>query len=142
MSGALQWDLYLYDLRSEREERITQDTTLGRGPAISGRRVVWGDIREGDAALFEYIVDTGSESGPHGTAIVGNGLALSGDHAAWSNTDDDIYVYDFLAAAERRVTKLPERQWFPDLSGPNLVWEDHRSGEEEIYFATIPELFE
>ena len=55
----------------------------------------------------------------------------------WNN--HDVFVLDILTDQRRRITntaqitRLPDEQAFPDISGQRIVWQDVRSGNSDIF---------
>lgn len=49
----------------------------------------------------------------------------------------DVYVYNDEVQETRRIITNGANQWSPDVWEDTVVWEDHRSGEAEIYMAAI-----
>jgi TolB protein len=147
--GGTWYDFYIYDLNTNTEQRITQNTTLGRGAVLSATRAVWGDIRGGYFKLYEYdFYANPPERALPTQTMIENSLAMSGTFVSWVNRNDanpvfydDVFVYEIITNQERRVTKLPARQWFPALSVPYLVWEDASRGNPDIKIAQLGTIF-
>lgn len=52
-----QWDIYLYDLTTNRERRLTTDPADQVRPTVAGTRVAWEDWKDGDHIVL-YNLDT------------------------------------------------------------------------------------
>jgi len=122
-------EIYVYDLSTDQENRITTSLANDRNPAIDGSRVVW--LRQEDyrkADVFLYDLESGQE-----TQISRSGYAdfipsISGDRIAWTdarssqgNTSNDvvingqepganIYLFDLKTGTETRLTETESGQ--------------------------------
>lgn len=135
--------IYLRDLSDPTgtEIRITTDAAdpvniPGRGPAISGDRIVWTDRRNGNDDIYMFDLSTGEETQMTNLPSVQDRPAISGDRIVWAdsrNGDFDIYLRDLSdpTRAETRITTDPAHQYAPAISGDRIVWTDsrHRTGE-------------
>ena len=54
-------DIYLYNITSGEERRITTDPSNQRNPRIWGDRIVWEDYRNGNPEIYMYTISTGEE---------------------------------------------------------------------------------
>lgn len=55
------WDVYVYDLSTKKETRLTTSGSAGN-PAIYGNRVVWNEWRNGNGDIFMYDFSTKKET--------------------------------------------------------------------------------
>ncbi len=133
-------DIYMYDISTEIETRITTNTANQYGPAISGDRIAWMDYRNGPRDIYMYDISTGIE-----TRITTNTAdkytpAISGDRIVWHdyrNGNWDIYMYDISTEIETRITTNTADQYGPAISGDRIVWHDYRNGNYDIYMYDI-----
>ena len=49
-----QWDIYYYNLATDRVMRLTTSKADQTGPVVSGTKVVWRDYRDGKASIYCY----------------------------------------------------------------------------------------
>jgi beta propeller repeat protein len=103
------WDIYMYDLSTKKETRITTNKSDQATPDIYGNRIVWMDGRNGGGSVGEY------------QRPIGN----------WN-----IYIYDFSTHTEPHTTDRSSQQ-FPAINGDRIVWQDNRSGNWDIYMGTL-----
>jgi|GEM_PF-817160 beta propeller repeat protein len=62
--------------------------------------------------------------------------AIDGDWLVWvdgRHGGADIYLYDFAAGKETRITNGTAVALWPDISGSRIVWQDNRLGDPEIW---------
>ena len=88
------WDIYMYDLSTSTETRITTDESNQVEPAIYEDRIVWADNRNG-GGRDEYGQPDGN----------------------W-----DIYMYDLSTSTETQITSNNSTQWKPAIYGDRIVW--------------------
>ena len=99
------WDIYMYDLSTSTETRVTTDESNQVEPAIYEDRIVWADNRNG-GGRDEYGKPDGN----------------------W-----DIYMYDLSTSTETQITSSNSTQWKPSIYGNRIVWEDKRNGNSDVY---------
>jgi len=56
------WDIYMYDLSTSKEKRITTNPSCSAEPAIYGNLIVWADDRNGNWDIYLYDLGTYHES--------------------------------------------------------------------------------
>ncbi len=134
------WDIYMYDLSTKKETRITTNKSNQIDPAIYENRIVWSDCRDGSWDIYMYDLSTKKESrittsgkalGPriYGNRIVWmdgrNGGSL--DERNWADGNWDIYMYDLSTCTEYQITTNESTQKYPDIYRDKIVWEDNRN---------------
>jgi beta propeller repeat protein len=128
-------EIYMYDLTTGEERRVTDYPGNDRCPAIDGNRIVW--LRQSDyrkADVFVYDIKTCQETQVSHSSYAAFHPAIYGDHIVWTDarvskgntTNDvveivadpdtgaeerrepgaDIYLYDLKAQQEVRLTLL------------------------------------
>ncbi len=138
------WDIYMYDLSTSKETRITTNSSDQYYPDIYSNRIIWQDMRNDDinanSDIYMYNLSTSKE-----TSIITNDSAqytpaIYGDKIVWHNwrnTDydlcDDIYVYDLSTSTETHITKCDGIAYDPDIYGDKIVWEEERGYSYDIY---------
>src|SRR3989344_6081919 len=137
------YEIYMYDLSTNQERRITTDSYGQFFPSIYGDKIVWFDDKSGDDLnrdIYMYDLSTNQErsiaSGsyhefsPH---IYGNKIVFVDLRNGFPNYD--IYMYDLSTNQERRITSNSGTQNSPNIYENKIVWEDNRHGGSnwEIY---------
>ncbi|MBI3011522.1 MAG: S8 family serine peptidase, partial [Candidatus Omnitrophica bacterium] len=96
------WDVYLYDLTTNEEQRITGEVGNHYQPSIWGDRIVWEDDRNGDCNPF------------------------------MPGADCDIFLYDLATHQEHQIAASPTFQSHPVIVNDWIVWEDNPNNRASI----------
>jgi len=148
-------DIFMLDLMTGQERRITHNSSGQFAPAIDGDRIVWIDWRNGNSDLYlfdlstnqERAIATGPEEVDFSPQMPGNSPKISGDRIVWAgvagewpNQNWDVYLYDLETEQQVRLTSDPEAQLNPDIDGDRIVWWDQRNNDwsNEILLREIP----
>lgn len=128
------YDIYLYDLATNRERSITTEFRRQLYPDISGNWIVWFDDRHnGSGDIYLYDLSRGTEQRITASPADQKGAEISGESIVWRDNRNsptyDIYLYDALPE--------PNRPPLLDTVGPKTVQE----GEDLIFIlsATDPD---
>jgi TolB protein len=91
-------EIYMYDLATDEERRVTDYPGNDRYPTVNGNRIVWlrqSGYREAD--VFVYDLETGQEAQVSHSSYATFHPAIYGDHIAWTdarvskgNTTNDV----------------------------------------------------
>ncbi|MBI4355554.1 MAG: hypothetical protein HY597_03770, partial [Candidatus Omnitrophica bacterium] len=130
-------DIYLYDLTTNTETRLTIDIWAQRNPAISGNFVVWEDDRNGNTDIYLYDLTSNTQRQLTSHPAAQRNPAISGNFVVWEddrNGNTDIYLYDLTSNTEMRLTADPAAQRNPAISGDFVVWKDERGAFPVIYW--------
>lgn len=129
-------DIYLSDLTSGGERRITSDPADQFLPSVSGNVVIWQDHRNGPWDIYAYDLASGLERRITNDATDHTFPSIDGSRIVWQdsrNGDSDIYMFDLATGEERRITTDPAEQDGPAISGDLIVWIDYRNGNPDVY---------
>lgn len=125
-------NIYLYDLDTRSETRITNTPGDRHLPDISGDKIVWrqADQREGDTDIFCYDLATGQERAITADQANQSAPRIDNGRIVWMddrNGNWDIYMYDLATETETRITNNAAHQRFPAISGDTIAWIDFRT---------------
>lgn len=132
------WDIYSYNLDTQREQRLTTDPSPHINPAVYMGKIVWVDYRNGNRNGDIYLYDLTSRSETRITTGVGDPANpdIFADKIVWEdvrNGNKDIFMYDIKKGMESVITIFPSTQRFPKIYGSKIVWQDDRNGNWDIY---------
>jgi beta propeller repeat protein len=139
------WDIYLYDLGTGIETRVTTDSGAQTNPDIDHDLIVWQDGRNGNNDIYLYNI---SNPVADGERVTLNGKdqtypAISGDLIVWQDNRDgnnDVYLYNLSQPVTNgeAVTSDTMDQMVPDIDGNIIVWQDYRNDNDwNIYLYNI-----
>lgn len=140
-------DVYMYNLTTGIETRVTNNNANQRYPEIDGNKIVWMGNgipnRAYDIYVYDLVTQTENRisiSGPGNT----NYPKISGDKVIWWDLRSSelrpglssIYMYDLTTQTEAYVTPNNANIQSPGssaISGDKIVWTDYRNGNADIY---------
>jgi Tol biopolymer transport system component len=135
------WDVYIYDLKENKETRLTLAPTATRDSlAINADWIVWCDNRNG-TSLNPFCYDVYAYDLKHGVekrlSSVSSSedwnISLNANSVVWTDSRNvyatnssygyrDIYLYDLTNNEERRITSSSGKDSFPVIDGNGIVW--------------------
>lgn len=128
------YDIYMYDLSTSRETRITANESNQTYPSLYCDRIVWQDDRNGQYDIYMYNISTSKE-----TQISTSGRAqrpkIYGDRIMWMDyrtRNEGIYVHDLSTSKETRIISKGIPQYI-NMQGNLIVWHDLRYISPDIY---------
>ncbi|WP_292517967.1 hypothetical protein [Methanoculleus sp.] len=133
-------DIYVYEIASGTETRVTNGTAIALWPDISGDRIVWEDNRSGSPEIRLYDTATGTETAiTNGTR--GTVPAIDGDMVVWldrrAGDEGGIYAMNLTTGSTVRVSSGPVQGdpliVSPDVSGGAVVWADQSTGNYTVF---------
>ncbi len=137
-------DIYSYDIASGTENVVYSSTSNKFRPAISNGVVAFEDYGTDDSRDIGFI-KAGSTAKP--TYIDLNSMDkanpdVDGDWIVYQQLDDgkadwNIYAYNINTQQLVQVTRDPETQENPRISGDLITWEDNRNGKWDIFMYNL-----
>jgi beta propeller repeat protein len=129
---SLYGDIYLYNISTHKETRIT---TSGSAmyPDIYGERIVWQDNRSGNDDIFDYDLSTCKETQITTDRSDQWSPDIYGDRIVWLDNRNgdydyyDIYMYDISTHKETQITTYKSDKFNPGIFGDRIVWADNRN---------------
>jgi beta propeller repeat protein len=118
------YDIYLYNIATGVEQRITTDSALQCNPAISGTLIVWQDHRNGNADIYAYDLTTGIETQITTDPTYQTAPDISGTRVIWKdfrNGNADIFMAD-LATGGITVTVPNGGEQWTQGSSHSITW--------------------
>ncbi|OPY37954.1 MAG: hypothetical protein A4E35_01009 [Methanoregula sp. PtaU1.Bin051] len=147
-------DLYLFDLMTGTETRLTGPKTMKGIPYIRGDHVIWEENVNGIDTIVHYSVSTGirSVAGPGWPGQTDAIPPLSGDRIVWKvsknpldirEEESAIMVMDLRTGEKIQLTPFRKGLSFPMISGDRIVYtrgagEDWSRETREVVLFTLP----
>ena len=128
--------VYMYDISSSKQIRLTDNRSISYLPAIHENRIVWEsrlNVNE-SSKIFMYDLSTERE-----TQVITNEFqqehpAVYGDRIVWEDSRNgnlNIYMYDLSTAKEIQITTSGSA-YDSAIYGDRIVWQDDRNDKEYI----------
>ncbi len=130
------YDIYGYNLQSEKEFQITTDPSSQSNPVIYENIVVWEDERNGNKDIYGYNLSTQEEFQITTDEKDQSDPVIYGDIVVWidyRNVNADIYGYSLSTKEEFEITTNTYEQNNLAIYKNIVIWEDSRSGNGDIY---------
>jgi len=135
-------EIYMFDLSSGIERRVTVADGFQVGPDIWGDHIVWRDERDpAQWDIWMYTISTGEEKNISAGLAYQGYPKIWGDRVVWQDlrngTGDmgyrfwntDIYLYDIATGETRPICTHSADQYFPEVSDGYVVWDDLRNSD-------------
>ncbi len=126
--------IYMYDISSSKQIRVTDNRSISSLPAIYGDRIVW-ESRTNDSGssnIFMYDISTSRKTQITTNESNQRNPDIYGDRIVWEdhrNGNLDIYMYDLSTAKEMQITTSGSAH-DPAIYGDRIVWQDDRNDKE------------
>jgi beta propeller repeat protein len=135
-------EIYLYDILTGVEQRVSAAGAMCETPDISGDHMVW---RVWNESYGGYDLDIHDLSTGEHTIIASGGVdhgnpAIEGSLVVWDDMragNPDIYLYDLSTGQEIQITNNTADQSNPDISGDQIVFQDFRRTNWDIFLHNL-----
>ncbi len=126
------WDIYVYNIVTGEEKRITPSGAIAHDPAQSNDNIVWQDYRNGNYDIYVYNLSTATESRITSDPADQSAPVIDGNQIVWQdqrNGNYDIYQYNLSSLKETLITPGAPgaNKKYPVISGNLVVWQDYRN---------------
>lgn len=133
-------NIYLYNVSTKQEKRIT--SVVSGNTSISGNKVVYSKLippiyKHIGVYLYDLLNSSEKLIGydSQGDCLYAD---ISDDRVVWLekevNRDNwDVYTYNITHDYKQQVTAQPLDQFYPAISGENVIWPDQRDGKIEVH---------
>ena len=142
------WDVYLYNLASRSNRRLTFDPALDTNPVFhpDGKRVLFSSLRDGPRHIYEIDLAGGGPVSLSEEALgvprsfSADGATVFFNHAGDTTTREDIGALSRVDGSTTMLLSSPSAERYPSLSpdGRWLAYESDASGRSEIYVRPYP----
>jgi len=126
-------DIYLQNLTTKKQTRITTNDFWDSLPAIYGNKIVWERVTGSSGASNIYMYDISNKKETQiSTSNNAYYPAIYGNKIVWEdyrNGYPGIYVYDLSTKKEMRITSKTSSSLNPAIYGNRIVWHDYRNDD-------------
>jgi beta propeller repeat protein len=132
---SLNSEIYLYNLTTNQEKRVTTDHSYQEKPVTDGTNLAYIDYSSNYGKLFLYNISSGSTvevspymAGKDNPRVYGNIIVWEDYRNATSDKKNaDIFMYDISTQTTKPICTAPKYQGNPYVYGKWIVWEDYRN---------------
>lgn len=120
-----QWDIYGYDLDTQKEFRITEGKGDSITPKIQGNIVVWTNINNGIYDIYGHNLETKETFRITQDQYKQKDPDVYGDRVVWTDyreKNGSIYCYNIGTGVTVKLSKGSESHFSPSIYGDNVVW--------------------
>ncbi|HHV25128.1 MAG TPA: cell surface protein, partial [Methanosarcina sp.] len=137
-------NIYMYDLSTKKETKITTNESLPEFPAIYGDKIVWSDRRNSGSnpptEIYMYDLSTSKESRISPSDYYSYWYLgfpkINDDKIVWQDWDgvdaSNIHMYDLSTSTQVQITFSGDA-YGPDIYGDRVIYIDKRNRVYDIY---------
>jgi beta propeller repeat protein len=134
-----QFDIYLYDILTKKEMRLSNSNDSHEEPRIDGQYVVWLEKKDGQSNVMLYDTETGTLDHIT-TGVRAFGAKTDGNQVVWMQYNSpffDIYSSDLETQTNKQITYGGGHHKDPHIYDNKIVWHDYREGHRNIYLHDV-----
>ena len=136
----MKYDVYLLDISTMKETRLTDAPAHQRNPAISGTIVVWEDYRNGQSDVYMLDLASGIETQVTSDPGQNRNPDVDGDVIAFDSNRSsvgDVFIYRISTDTLTAVTADTDYERNPAVSGDYVAYESYAGGDSDIWLYSI-----
>ena len=142
-SSRLSVDIFVMDLNTGEERRITDVPAGRRSLNIDGNFLVWQDNRNeigehrSHYDIYAYDIEADEETAVEVTPGAQHSPSVSGDRVVWLDESDDasrVMLHDFANDETRVIDDSTEPVLPPDIHGDNIVWRGYDQNDDHAVY--------
>ena len=147
--GRLSVDIFVMDLSTGEERRITDVPAERRNLSIDGNFLVWQDNRNeigehrSHYDIYAYDIEAEEEIAVEVAPGAQHSPSISGDSVVWLDESDDtskVMLHDFANDKTRVIDTTTEPELPPAIHGDNVVWRGYDENDDHaVYLFDIPD---
>ncbi|HWQ67792.1 MAG TPA: PKD domain-containing protein [Methanospirillum sp.] len=139
--GREDWNIYLYNIKTQQTIQVTRDISTQINPRISGDLVAWEDNRNGKWDIFMYNLKKDLTTAVTFDDVDDRSPSISGSIIVWTRIaqdgTSDIYMVNLQIPKTYIVSAGPGNQINPDICIDKVVWQDDRFGGWDVFLYTL-----
>ena len=146
--GIYNWDIYMYDLKTNKEIPICTARSMQKDPAIYEDMIVWTDCRDLNGDVYMYDLKIKKEVPIYTAKMCQSSPAIYKDKLVWKDNrygkvtfgmggEYDIFYGDLKDKKEIPICTIEGDQFNPAIYEDMIVWQDNRNGNWDIYMYEI-----
>ena len=130
------FDIYLYDIGTKTEKKISNVVGNHQDPRISKNKVVWVNDVEGSRRVMVYDIITETTTLLSSSGAQSFGLAFDGTTAAWMDSRNNVFnIYSASVddQMEKQITFGISNEVDPLVSDGKIVWKVKHNNVDHVY---------
>lgn len=130
------FDIYLYDMTSKTEKKISNSLGNNENPRIAENKVVWINDNEGSRRVMAYDMISDSVELISSSNAQAFGLEFDGTNAAWMDSRKgvfNIFMTSMLDKAEKQLTFGISNEVDPLVSDGKIIWKVKHNEVDHVY---------
>lgn len=140
--GTAGWDIYMFNLSSGQEVRVTNHSSNQINPDIHGDYIVYEDWRDvGSSKIWAYNISSGENEKLSNSTEIQTNPSIYGDVVVWEDyrhaegdpSFKEIYMYNLKQEYEVRITNNSYEEKSPQVFENSIVWLDDQYSSFNVF---------